>query len=498
MQEAKYDGNGMCTVDKFRPSYHFTPQQGWMNDPNGLVYFNGEYHLFFQHYPDGTTPGPMHWGHAVSPDLVNWEHRPIALFPDDNGVIFSGSAVVDREDTTGFFGGKPGLVAIFTHHDRVPGTDRVRERQSLAYSADSGKTWIKYDGNPVLEDERRVDFRDPKVFWHPETKRWVMILASGRSVLLYHSGNLKDWTFGSAFGEGVGINDGVWECPDLFLLPVDGDPSRTKWVMFVSVGGRPKETEGSLTQYFIGEFDGQTFVNDNPPDTVLRLDHGRDNYAGVSWSDMPDEDGRRIYLAWMSNQKYCTVTPADGWRSAMTVPRELSLTTRLGRIGLVQKPVRELERLRRPILSLQEASLADAQSQLGGLGAGLDSFEMTAEFAPGPTGDFAITVRASASERTVVGYRADRNELFVDRTRSGIIDFQENFAAVHTVKLETAGEPIKLQLYVDRCSVELFVNDGIAVVTDLIFPEPDATGLGLDASGDGEVQLRRLELFKLS
>ncbi|RXZ77370.1 glycoside hydrolase family 32 protein [Paenibacillaceae bacterium] len=481
-------------MDKFKPNYHFTPERNWMNDPNGMVFFNGEYHLFYQHHPDGTTPGPMHWGHAISTDMVDWQHCPIALYPDENGVIFSGSAVVDWEDTSGFFEGKPGLVAIFTHHDRVPGTDRVRERQSLAYSVDSGKSWIKYSDNPVLESDRFVDFRDPKVFWHPDTKRWVMILATGRSVCLYHSSNLKEWTFGSEFGQGNGLYDGVWECPDLFPLAVDHDPSCTKWIMLVSVGGRPEHTEGSLTQYFIGDFDGQTFVNDNPVDTVLLLDHGRDSYAGVSWSDIPEEDGRRIYLAWMSNQRYCTVTPTDGWRSAMTVPRALELETRHDQIRLIQKPIQELETIRMPILALEDISLQEAELHLSGLE--LDSFEMIAEFALGIRENFTIKVRTSDSQQTVIGYEADQNEIFVDRTLSGRIDFQKDFAGIHSVKLVTEDETIKLHIFVDRSSIEVFVNDGIAVITDLIFPEPEATGLGLYPSEDA-IQLRRIEIFKL-
>ncbi|ANY69356.1 glycoside hydrolase [Paenibacillus sp. BIHB 4019] len=483
-------------MDLFRPIYHFTPEKNWMNDPNGMVFFNGEYHLFYQHHPDGTTPGPMHWGHAVSADMVNWEHRPIALYPDENGVIFSGSAVVDWEDTTGFFGGKPGLVAIFTHHDKVPGTERVRERQSLAYSSDSGRSWVKYIGNPVLESDRFIDFRDPKVFWHPGTKRWVMILATGRSVCLYHSANLKEWTFGSEFGHNNGLNDGVWECPDLFPLPVDGDSAHTKWVMIVSVGGRAEHAEGSLTQYFIGDFDGQTFVNDNPAGTVLRLDYGSDNYAGVSWSDLPAEDGRRIYLAWMSNHHYCTVTPTDGWRSAMTVPRSLALASQSGSIRLIQKPVRELEILRTPILALEETSLREAHARLADLN--LESFEMIAEFHSAEASDVVIKVRASDSQQTVIGYKSEHNEIYLDRTRSGLIGFQENFAVIHSVKLEEESELIKLHVFVDRSSVEVFVNDGIAVITDLIFPDTAATGLGLYDSKDGGAKLRRLELYQLS
>ncbi|SDX06558.1 glycoside hydrolase family 32 protein [Paenibacillus sp. CF384] len=478
-------------MDKFRPKYHFTPERNWMNDPNGMVFFNGEYHLFYQHHPHSALPGPMHWGHAISSDMVNWEHCPIALYPDENGVIFSGSAVVDWEDTSGFFGGKPGLVAIFTHHDRMPGMDRVRERQSLAYSLDSGRSWIKYSDNPVLESDRFVDFRDPKVFWHSDSKRWVMILASGQSVCLYHSDNLKEWTFSSEFGHGNGSHDGVWECPDLFALPVDGDPSRMKWVMIVSIG-RPEQ--GTMTQYFIGEFDGHSFVNDNPADVVLRLDHGSDNYAGVSWSDVPEEDGRRNYIAWMSNGKYAIVTPTDEWRSAMTVPRTLTLESRHNQIRLIQNPVRELEQIRISILSLEETSIEEAQLHIAGLE--LDSFEMIAEFVPGMTKALTIKVRASDSQQTVIGYEANQNEIYVDRTRSGIIDFHKGFAGIHAVKLATATESIKLHIFVDRSSVEVFVNDGIAVITDLIFPEPGATGLELSASEAG-MRLRRFELFKL-
>ncbi|WP_340023679.1 glycoside hydrolase family 32 protein [Paenibacillus sp. FSL K6-1096] len=482
-------------MEAFRPNYHFTPQKHWMNDPNGLVFFGGEYHLFYQHHPENALPGPMHWGHAVSTDLVSWEHLPIALYPDEHGVIFSGSAVVDWEDSTGFFGGKPGLVAIFTHHDRVPGTDTVRERQSLAYSLDSGRSWIKYEGNPVLAGGRFVDFRDPKVFWHPDTKRWVMILATGQTVCLYHSPNLKEWTFGSEFGQDQGLHSGVWECPDLFPLSVDGDPARTKWVMLVSVGsaGLP---EGSCTQYFIGEFDGITFVNDNPPGTVLRLDYGRDNYAGVSWSDIPQADGRRIYLGWMSNGRYTTVTPTaeEGWRSSMTVPRTLALETRAGRIRLIQRPVRELERLRTPVLYLGNVPVTEAAQSLAELA--LDSFELIVETASLPAADFAVKVRVSASRQTVIGYNAERHEVYVDRTQSGLSGFHEDFAGVHRVKLAEDSGPVRLQILVDRSSVEVFAGDGAAVITDLIYPEPEASGLALTVSGE-ELLLRRLALYKL-
>ena len=477
---------------KFRPEYHFSPKENWMNDPNGMVFFGGEYHLFYQNHPHGTTWGPMYWGHAISSDLVTWEHQPVALTPDEHGMIFSGSAVVDWNDTSGLFGGKPGLVAIFTHHDHVSGASHARQRQSLAYSTDSGKSWTKYAGNPVLENEAFVDFRDPKVFWHHEAEQWVMILASGQTVCIYHSPNLIDWTFASEFGQGIGFHGGVWECPDLFPLSIDGDSSKTKWVMFVSIGDDPAYPEGSRTQYFTGEFDGHTFVNDEASKVVRWLDYGRDNYAGVSWSDIPEADGRRIYIGWMSNWKYANLTPTEGWRSAMTVPRELALESRNGEIALIQRPVRELEKLRVPILSMKGMSTEEVKTRLSELQ--LDSFEMIAEFEAGTQEAFGFKVRTSADQETVIGYHSESAELFVDRTRSGLSDFHKEFTGRHAVKLEAANGRIRLHLFVDRSSVEVFADDGRAVLTDLIFPEPDAKGIEIYANGGGII-LYSLELF---
>lgn len=480
--------------EKYRPHYHFSPEENWMNDPNGMVFFNGEYHLFYQYHPYGTTWGPMHWGHAISPDMVHWEHQPVGLVPDEHGQIFSGSAVVDWKDTSGFFGGKPGLVAIFTHHDHAPGSNLAQQRQSLAYSLDSGRSWIKYEGNPVLENERFVDFRDPKVFWHQPTEQWVMILASGQTVCIYHSPNLKDWTFASEFGEGIGSHDGVWECPDLFPLSVDGDPSKTKWVMLVSIGNEPAFSEGSRTQYFTGEFDGYNFVNDEASKAVRWLDYGRDNYAGVSWSDIPAEDGRRIYIGWMSNWKYANLTPTEGWRSEMTIPRELALESRIGDITLIQRPAKELEKLRLPVLSMQEVSIEEAQARLSELQ--LDSFEMIAEFETGTNEAFGLKVRTSADQETVIGYVPESSELFVDRTRSGQTDFHEDFACRHIVKLEAVNGRLRLHVFVDSSSLEVFADNGRAVITDLIFPDPDAKGLEIYGAG-GNISLHSLEIYTL-
>jgi fructan beta-fructosidase len=296
--------------EEHRPQFHFSPPQKWMNDPNGMVYFNGSYHLFYQYYPDSTVWGPMHWAHATGSDLVHWKNEPIALYPDSLGYIFSGSAVVDKKNTTGFGkNGKIPLVAIFTHHDPKTEGRTDFENQSIAYSLDEGKTWTKYAGNPVLKNPGIVDFRDPKVMWYENRQKWVMTLATKDRVTFYSSPNLKEWKKESEFGEKVGAHGGVWECPDLFSLDFNG---KTYWVLFVSVNpGGPNK--GSATQYFIGEFDGSKFT---PLDTDARwVDWGADNYAGVTWSNTGN---RRIFLGWMSNWQYAQVVPTQKWRSAMT------------------------------------------------------------------------------------------------------------------------------------------------------------------------------------
>ncbi|AJY75874.1 glycoside hydrolase family 32 protein [Paenibacillus beijingensis] len=484
----------MSTMIKhnYRGKYHFSPKEKWMNDPNGMVYFKGEYHLFYQHHPYGMTWGPMHWGHAVSKDLIVWEELDIALAPDENGMIFSGSAVVDWNNTTGFFENEPGLVAIFTHHLVQEGGDPV-QTQSLAYSKDSGRTWTKYEGNPVLKHDTFVDFRDPKVFWHEQTGRWVMVIACGQSVCIYHSGDLKSWTFGSEFGADIGFHGGVWECPDLFALAVDGDSSRQKWVMLVSIGDHPAYKEGSRTQYFTGEFDGVTFMPDEDSYTVRWLDYGRDNYAGVSWSDVPAADGRRLFIGWMSNWKYANLTPTEGFRGAMTVPREIGLGSLAdGSVILVQKPVHELERARVPVLELENVSREEAEEALSALQ--LESYEVTAVVPAGST--FAFKVRKGGRIETVVGVEASRGEVYVDRTKSGLHQFHEHFSGVHAAKLQSPGKTLDLRIFMDLSSVEVFANDGQAVITDLIYPNADSTEISL-VSDEERFKLYSLSVYTL-
>lgn len=477
---------------KFRPQLHFTPKDQWMNDPNGMVFYEGEYHLFYQYHPESTVWGPMHWGHAVSQDLVHWEHLPIALAPDEHGAIFSGSVVVDKHDTSGFFGGKSGLVAIFTHHDTKPGTDLTRQRQSLAYSTDRGRTWTKYANNPVLIEEALPDFRDPKVFWFNPQQSWIMVIAAGDAIRFYKSPNLKEWTYSGEFGVGQGSHDGVWECPDLFELPVDGDTINKRWVLIVSIGEDANFLEGSRTQYFIGSFNGDTFVPEESPAPLLWLDHGRDNYAGVTWSDVPEQQGRRLFIGWMNNWKYANVIPTSDWRGAMTLPRELTLTAELEGVRLLQMPIRELQAQRRSEQNWAAFELSHSELTV----THGDLLEIIAEFEFDDELEFGLKLRASETEETIVGYSTHEQLLFIDRSRSGAIDFHGDFACKHSALLKAETGIIKLHIFVDRSSIEAFANDGKLVMTDQIFPLSSSTGIKLYAK-DGSVKVKSLTIHTL-
>lgn len=473
--------------DKYRPQFHFTPPRYWMNDPNGMVYYEGEYHLFYQHYPYDIKWGAMHWGHAVSTDLIHWEHLPIALYPDDIGFIFSGCAVVDWNDTSGFFKGGSGLVAIFTHAGST-------QMQSIAYSTDNGRTWVKYEENPVLTEEGLRDFRDPKVFWYEPGEYWVMVIAAGDHVRFYTSSNLKEWEFASEFGKEEGSHDGVWECPDLFELPVEGIDEK-KWVLVVSIGDNPGVPEGSRTQYFIGHFDGKKFINDNSKETILWLDYGRDNYAGVTWSDIPEEQNRRVFIGWMSNWRYAGRTPTTSWRGAMTFPRELKLfKDEDGFIYLAQQPIAELSKLRdERLVNLEDVLIGPEKTNLSVILG--DLLEIIAEFELETAEEFGIKVRKSEqkSQETIVGYDAIQKKIFIDRTRSG--DIVEE-PVRHYAPLETKDNRIRLHILVDRSSVEVFANDGKVVMTDLIFPDLDSQDVEI-FSENGTIKITSLVIYKL-
>ncbi|MFC5465692.1 glycoside hydrolase family 32 protein [Lederbergia graminis] len=471
-------------IDKYRPNLHFAPKENWMNDPNGLVYFKGEYHLFFQHNPNDSVWGPMYWGHAVSKDLITWKELDIALSPDENGTIFSGSAVVDWDNTTGFFPEEPGLVAIFTHHkDGAEGKPPV-QTQSIAYSHDQGRTWIKYDGNPVLRHETKVDFRDPKVFWHED--KWIMVLATGQTISFYSSFNLIDWQFESEFGEGAGSHDGVWECPDLFKLKVENS-GEEKWVLLVSIGDNPQFEVGSRTQYFIGSFNGSTFVTEH--NDIRWLDFGRDNYAGVSFSDIPREDGRRIYLGWMSNWRYANQVPTHGWRSQMTIPRELSVRKINGSYIVIQRLVKELD----SYFSLQE-KLDDIHiNDVETIKVDARYMDMVFELENMNAKKYGITIHHSENHSTTITIDTISNSLILDREKSGDISFSEMFSNEQVINLKS-NDNIQLRIVVDSSSVELLVNDGEYALTSLVYPDKACDSISI-FSLEGDVKLKEGNVY---
>lgn len=453
--------------EQYRPQYHFSPDSMWMNDPNGMVFYEGEYHLFYQYYPDSIVWGPMHWGHAVSPDMVHWQHLPIALYPDDYGYIFSGSAVVDEKNTSGLgVDGKAPMVAIYTYHDPVGAAEGKMDyqNQGLAFSNDKGRTWTKY-GEPVLKNPGIIDFRDPKVSWHEEFGIWVMTLAVQDHIEFYSSTNLLDWKKTGEFGKETGAHGGVWECPDLFPIEVAGS-DEIMWVLLVSINpGGPHG--GSATQYFIGDFDGKTFTTDQTE--IKWLDLGSDNYAGVTWSGIPDSDGRRLFLGWMSNWLYAQIVPTERWRSAMTVPRELVLSEINNDFILKSIPVKELESLReteiKPTITTVSGNLL-----INTEGVTVMRSEMIFDFkANEGTHEFGIQLSNEKDEKVRIGYSKDESKIFVDRTEAGVSSFRNEFAALHVASY-VADESLQFQVYVDEASVEVFVDGGKAVLTDIVFP----------------------------
>ena len=475
--------------EPYRLQYHFTPPAKWMNDPNGLVYYAGEYHLFYQYNPDDTVWGPMHWGHAVSRDLVNWQHLPIALFPDENGTIFSGSAVIDWHNTAGF--GEEAMIAIFTH-DRSG-----RQSQSLAYSTDIGRSWTKLTGNPVLKPPSNIrNFRDPKVFWYgsPETGHWVMAVSGGSAILFFSSPDLKNWTPTGGFGFGYGATEGVWETPDLFPLPVDGGAD-TRWVLNVGVAnGSP--AGGSGTQYFTGSFDGETFTSENPKDTILWADFGADFYAAQSWNEI--SSGRRVWLGWLNNWRYATAIPTTTWRGAFTLPRELSLAATPDGIRLVQQPIPELEKLRGKPWDWQNETITPGVNLLSGLSG--ETLEIRAEFQITPNMDasrLGFRVWSGNGGHATIGYTTKSHTLFIDRAECGQTEFSPAFPGVHIAQMDPQDGLIRLHIFVDRASVEVFGNDGLVAVSNQIFPCARSSGIELFADG-GPVQANHLTIYPLT
>ena len=466
--------------EKFRPTYHFSPLYGWMNDPNGMVYKDGEYHLFYQHNPYGSKWGNMHWGHAISKDLINWEHRPDAITPDALGTIFSGSAVVDTDNTAGF--GAGAIVAIYTQNSD-------RQVQSIAYSTDNGRSFTKYENNPVLTSDAR-DFRDPKVFWHKETQRWIMLLAVGQEMQIFSSSNLKDWAFESSFGEGQGAHGGVWECPDLFELPVDGTNEK-KWVLLCNLNpGGP--FGGSATQYFVGTFNGKEFANESPSQTKW-MDWGKDHYAAVTWSDAPDN--RRIAIAWMSNWQYANDVPTSQYRSPNSVPRDLSLFTVDGETYLQSAPSPELLKLRD--VSKKRSFKVNGTRIIKDMIAdneGAYEIELTIENQHADV--IGLRLYNDKGEEVDMQYNMTEKKFSMDRRKSGDVGFNENFPMLTWTAIESGKDELKLRLFVDKSSVEAFGDGGRFVMTNQVFPSEPYTHIDFYSKG-GAYKVDSFVIYKL-
>lgn len=459
--------------EPYRPQIHFSPAGGWMNDPNGMVYYEGEYHLFYQHYPEASVWGPMHWGHAISTDLVHWEQLPIALYPDSLGYIFSGSAVVDWNNTSGFGTAEnPPLVAFFTYHnpDIAQAKEIEVESQAIAYSTDKGRTWTKYAGNPVIQNPGIRDFRDPKVIWHEPTRQWIAALASGQEIRFYASGDCKDWTYLSSFGQGRGSHDGVWECPDLFPLAVNGS-DETKWVLTVNINpGGP--FGGSATQYFVGDFDGKQFTSAQKK--TLWADYGRDNYAGVTWSDAPG--GRQIFLGWMNNWQYAGEKPTHTWSGAATFPRELGLDKVQDMYLLTSVPVAELNALRGETVRVENQKIdhAFSLSELVTFAKAPVELKLTFDQSKNTQISFAsrygVKLKNGKGEYITVGYDNVEKFFYVDRTNAVGEVFSDKFACTQMIPYIVNTPEIEWTLLIDVASLEFFTAGGRVAVTDVFYP----------------------------
>lgn len=497
VREAKEDAcwKGLELVDRFdtvnrekyRPAFHHTPLYGWMNDPNGMFYKDEKWHLYYQYNPYGSKWQNMTWGHSVSSDLIHWEHKPNAIEPNGLGTVFSGSCVVDTENRAGF--GKGAVLAMYTS----AGTSQM---QSLASSMDDGTTFDIYAGNPTLTLESEA--RDPNMFWNEETGEWNLVLAHAldREMLFFTSPDMKKWTLQSGFGKGLGAQDGVWECPDLFKLPVSGT-DETKWVLLCNINpGGP--FGGSATQYFIGDFDGKTFTPDKDANGHVPtkwLDYGKDNYATVSWSDAPDN--RRTVIGWMSNWQYAAEVPTMQFRSANTLPREIGLFKAAdGQIYASSEPAPELLTLRDGLtVKADKARIGKMPKHyhLPKDGVGEICLDIDAK----NTTSVQLVLSNKEGDKVVLKYDPATHTLSFDRRESGLVDFSENFPAVTvTPTFEDKGR-ISLRLFIDRSSIEVFGDDGRFVMTNLVFPRTHYSTVSFSSEG-GNARLNNLKVYSLT
>lgn len=496
-------------TDYYRPIYHHTPLYGWMNDPNGMVYKDGEYHLYFQYNPYGSKWGNMHWGHSVSTDLVHWNHLKPAIARDTLGHIFSGSTVVDKDNTAGY--GANAMIALYTS-----ASDEHGQIQCMAYSTDDGRTYTKYEKNPVLTPfDGLKDFRDPKVFWYEPDKKWVMIVSADKEMRFYTSQNLKDWEYMSAFGKGYGAQPNQFECPDFIQLPVDGNKNKMKWVMLVNINPGCM-FGGSATEYFVGDFDGKTFTCDTKPEVAKWLDYGKDHYAAVCISNTGE---RIISIPWMSNWQYANVTPIRQYRGANGLPRELSLYTKDGQVYVATNVVKEVEALRKdtrsfdPIAVKGEYKLDEIVPQTDG------AYELEMDITPNASGVAGFDLMNAKGEIAKIYLDMKSRKLVMDRTASGLvafgdksephaketddhrktmsINYQNDFALGTWAPLSLCeGKTYHLNVFVDKCSVEIFVDSGRIAMTNLVFPTEPYNTLRFYTEG-GEAQVSNLKVYKL-
>ena len=496
-------------TDYYRPEYHHTPLYGWMNDANGLVYKDGEYHLYFQYNPYGSKWGNMHWGHSVSKDLVHWEHLDPAIARDTLGHIFSGSTVIDKNNSAGY--GKDAMIAFYTS-----ASDEHGQIQCMAYSNDNGRTYTKYEKNPILTPfDGLKDFRDPKVFWYEPAQKWYMIVSADKNMRFYSSTDLKQWEYLSQFGEGYGVQPNQFECPDFIQLPVDGNKDNMKWVMIVNINpGCP--FGGSATEYFIGDFDGKEFKCDTDKSVTKWLDFGKDHYATVCFSNTGD---RIIAVPWMSNWQYANVTPIRQYRGANALPRELSLYTKNGEIYMAANVVKETEALRKSTRNIESLSV-EGETVIDSITDGLNSgVELEMDIVPGKAQTVGFDIMNAKGEKTKIYLDLKSGRAVMDRTESGLIAFGEkaephfkenhdrrktesinyinDFALGTWAPLSLCeGKSYHLNVFVDKCSVELFVDGGRIAMTNLVFPTEVYNSLRFYTEG-GKAEVKNLSIHKL-
>ena len=496
-----------ANTEKFRPVYHHTPLYGWMNDANGLVYKDGEYHLYFQYNPYGSKWGNMHWGHSVSKDLVHWEHLAPAIARDTLGHIFSGSSIVDQENVAGYGAGS--ILAFYTS-----ASDKNGQIQCLAFSKDNGRTFTKYEKNPILSPADGLkDFRDPKVFRYEPEDKWVMIVSADKEMRFYESKNLKDWNYMSSFGEGYGVQPCQFECPDMVELSVDGDTNRKKWALIVNVNPGCY-FGGSATQYFTGDFDGMKFSCDSQPNVTKWLDWGKDHYATVCFSNTGE---RTIAVPWMSNWQYCNIVPTKQFRSANALPRELSLYTQDGEIYLSAVPVPEIKTLRKEKKEIPAFTVANDYHIDSLLADNDGAYELALEITVGEAEIMGFNLFNDKGEKVDIYFNLPEKRLVMDRTKSGIVDFGKKSVSheieVHDRRKTTSinyiddfalatWAPIKkenkymLDVFVDKCSVEIFLNGGKVAMTNLIFPSEPYNRMCFYSKG-GSFQVDSFKAYRL-